>query len=348
MIKIRLYNPIANKDNDWWYSWDGESGVFSLDYVQRVFKENPDENDFQFNIHCLGGEVEEGFAIYDYLRTSGKNIFMNIEGSCHSMAVTLLLAAPAENRSANPNSVALIHEIQGGAWGSTSDLQAQASNMKMLQDRMLDIYAERTGTDRTVLENLMKEQKEHNAKELLQLGFISKINSYNTNFKFNAMSKENKTLVQKAGQLLNRLQGLLGGQPSVNYDFTDDQGNVVFSTEEDDDTLEVGMAASPDGTFTIADGRTVTIEDGVITEIVEAEGEETPAEEETVENLRRENTELRNALNEATDLIRDLRKEVKSNYVPARRVNSPNNRGTSSREDSKKEFREKFKNAQKK
>ena len=348
MIKIRLYNPIANKDNDWWYSWDGESGVFSLDYVQKVFKENPDENDFQFNIHCLGGEVEEGFAIYDYLRTSGKNIFMNIEGSCHSMAVTLLLAAPAENRSANPNSVALIHEIQGGAWGSTSDLQAQASNMKMLQDRMLDIYAERTGTDRTVLENLMKEQKEHNAKELLQLGFISKINSYNTNFKFNAMSKENKTLVQKAGQLLNRLQGLLGGQPSVNYDFTDDQGNVVFSTEEDDDTLEVGMAASPDGTFTIADGRTVTIEDGVITEIVEAEGEETPAEEETVENLRRENTELRNALNEATDLIRDLRKEIKSNYVPARRVNSPNNRGTSSREDSKKEFREKFKNAQKK
>ena len=220
--------------------------------------------------------------------------------------------------------------------------------MKMLQDRMLDIYAERTGTDRAVLENLMKEQKEHNAKELLQLGFISKINSYNTNFKFNAMSKENKTLVQKAGQLLNRLQGLLGGQPSVNYDFTDDQGNVVFSTEEDDDTLEVGMAASPDGTFTIADGRTVTIEDGVITEIVEAEGEETPAEEETVENLRRENTELRNALNEATDLIRDLRKEVKSNYVPARRVNSPSNRGTSSREDSKKEFREKFKNAQKK
>lgn len=350
MIKIRLYNPIANKDNAWWYSWDGESGVFSLDYVQRVFKENPDEKDFQFNIHCLGGEVEEGLAIYDFLRTSGRNIFMNIEGGCHSMAVTLLLAAPAENRSANPNAVALIHEVQGGVWGATSDVQATASDMKMLQDQILDIYADRTGTDRAVLEAIMKEQKEHNAKELLQLGFISKINSYNTNFKFNAMSKENKTLVQKAGQLLNRLQGLLGGQPSVNYDFTDDQGNVVFSTEEDDDTLEVGMAASPDGTFTIADGRTVTIEGGVITEITEAEGEgeEAPAEEETVENLRSENAELRNALNEATSLIGDLRKELKSNYVPARRVNSPSNRGTSSREETKKEFREKFKNAKKK
>lgn len=99
MINIRLYNPIANKHNAWWYSWDGEDGVFSLDFVQKVFSDNPNETDFRFNVHCAGGEVEEGLAIYDWLRTSGKNIYMNIEGGCHSMAVTLLLAAPAENRS---------------------------------------------------------------------------------------------------------------------------------------------------------------------------------------------------------------------------------------------------------
>ncbi len=353
MIKIRLYNPIANALNDWFYFWGGESGVFSLDYVKKVFADNPEETDFQFNIHCQGGEVEEGLAIYDFLRTSGKNIYMNIEGVCHSMAVTLLLAAPKENRSANPNSVALIHEVQGGSYGSTSDIKAAAHDMQMLQNKILDIYADRTGTDRDTLETIMKEQKEHNAEELLRLGFINKINSFNTNFKFSNMSKENKTLVKKAGNLLNRLQGLLGGQPMVNYDFTDDEGNVLFSTEEDDDTLEVGMAASPDGTFTIKDGRTITIENGEITEIKDAEEEETteePETEENVENLRAQNARLESALRDAIEMVNSLRKEVKSNYVPNGRIGNPANKSNSdsSKSDRKTEFRENFKFAKRK
>ena len=349
MVKIRLYNPIANKNNAWWYSWDGEDGVFSLDFVQKVFAENPSESDFMFNIHCAGGEVEEGFAIYDWLRTSGKNIYMNIEGSCHSMAVTLLLAAPAENRSANPNAVALIHEVQGGACGSTTEVSAQAHTMKVLQDKMLDIYAERTGGDRAALEAMMKEGKEHDAKELLSLGFISKINSYNTNIKFNKFNMaEKKTLLSRTTSLLNKIQNLLGGQV-VDYDFVDDEGNVLFSTEGDDDTLEVGMSATPDGTFTIADGRTVTIADGVITEITEPAPEEPgttePEPTEDTAALQEENENLRNALSEAMGIIGDLKKELRSNYVPAGRVKTPGKKGNSapSREERKAELRENVK-----
>lgn len=346
MINIRLYNPIANKHNAWWYSWDGEDGVFSLDFVQKVFSDNPNETDFRFNIHCAGGEVEEGLAIYDWLRTSGKNIYMNIEGSCHSMAVTLLLAAPAENRSANPNAVALIHEVQGYAEGSTSQVSAEAYTMKVLQDRMLDIYAERTGSDRDALEVMMKEGKEHGARELLSLGFISKINSYNTNYKLNRFNMaEKKTLLSKVANCMSQIKNLLGGQ-IVDYDFVDDEGNVLFSTESEDDTLEVGMAASPDGTFTIADGRTVTIADGVITEITEAESEEGTEEEETGNNSTSDEiANYRNALAEAYAIIRDLKKELKSNYVPAGRVKTPGKKANAapSREERKAELRENVK-----
>lgn len=347
MINIRLYNPIANKHNAWWYSWDGEDGVFSLDFVQKVFSDNPNETDFRFNIHCAGGEVEEGLAIYDWLRTSGKNIYMNIEGGCHSMAVTLLLAAPAENRSCNPNAVALIHEVQGYAAGSATAVSAEAHNMQVLQDRILDIYAERTGGDRSSLEAIMKEGKEHNAKELLALGFVSKINAYNTNFKLNNFNMAEKTLLSKAANCLSLIKNLLGGK-IVDYDFVDDEGNVLFSTEGEDDTLEVGMAASPDGTFTIADGRTVTIADGVITEITEAEPEEQPEpeEEETDSNSAEERLAIcENALAEAYAVIRDLKKQVKSNYVPAGRVKTPGKKTNAapSREDRKAELRENVK-----
>ena len=80
MIEVKLHNPVANESRAWMYWWDGYEGVFSLEFVQSLFKNNPAETDFKFNIHCPGGEVQEGLAIYDCLRTSGKNIYMNIEG----------------------------------------------------------------------------------------------------------------------------------------------------------------------------------------------------------------------------------------------------------------------------
>lgn len=311
MITVEVHTPIGNQSNIWQYYWQGYDGVFSLEFVQNLFKKNPDETDFRFNIHCPGGEVAEGFAIYDFLRSSGKNIHMNIEGMCHSMAVTLLLAAPAENRSANPNCRALIHKVQGCAYGSTDDLEAAAAGARKDQETILGIYADRTGQDIEKLRTMMDEQREWTAQELLSLGFISKINSYNTNFKFKIMAKKN--LKQRANDFLNSVKNFIA--PTANYEFVDDEGNTLFTTEGEDDSLEVGMSASPDGTFTIADGRTVVIAEGVITEIRE---EDEDVEE--VETLKEENTNLRNQLAEAAEIIRAYRKQERSNYTPARRI----------------------------
>lgn len=359
MIEIKLHTPIANEANSWFYEWDGHDGVFSLEFVQDLFEKNPDEKDFKFNIHCPGGEVEEGLAIYDCLRTSGRNIHMNIEGGCHSMAVTLLLAAPKENRTANPNALALIHQVQSYAYGSVEDIEKVASEARMLQNKMLDIYADRTGMDRAELEAIMNEQKERTAEELLQWGFISRINAYNTNLKPSKnkrfMSKETKkNLKQRATEFLNALLGSVG--VGMNYEFTDPEGNVLFETEEETDALVEGETkASPDGVFTIADGRTVTIEGGVVTRVEEASGDEPedtnnsateePAANQDVEELRSENANLRNQLAEAANLIRDLRSEIKSNYeVPSRQNGAKRNQRQEQKpktaEDYKKDLRE--------
>lgn len=359
MIRVKVYNPIANEANAWWFWTGDDSGVFSLQFIRRLFENNPEENDFRFDLHCPGGEVEEGFAIYDYLRTSGKNIYMNIEGGCHSMAVTLLLAAPKENRSANPNCLAYIHQVQGYTGGSTTTVEGYAKDMRMEQERIIDIYVERTGTQREIIEKWMMEERMHDARELLQYGFISKINSYNTNYlpNSNFIMKNASEIKKSATNFLNSIQKFLG-KGAVNYEFVGEDGEVLFTTEEESDTLEVGMSASPDGTFTIADGRTVTIADGVITEILEAgasaeEGTENNSGEEgaELENLRAENAELRTNLQNAADIIRDLRSQIKSNYLPGRRVGSQTNSSKGdtkpTSEERKQDIREKLNKSKK-
>ena len=329
MIEVKLHNPIAHKDNWWYYSWDGEEGVFSLDFVQSLFENNPDEKDFKFNIHCNGGEVEEGLAIYDCLRTSGKNIYMNIEGACHSMAVCMLLAAPRENRTANPNCRALIHKVWTTAGGTADDLEAAAEICRELQSKIIDIYADRTDLPREDLEAIMAEEKTRSAEELLNWGFISKINSYNTNFhkplNKSSMAK-NKTLKERVSNFVNEVQKLIGS--ALNYEFVGEDGEVLFTTEAEDDKLEVGMAATPDGTFELPDGRKVTIADGVITEIEEPQSDPAPEDNKTNEELRAENDQLRAQLAEAVNLLKEAKKSIQSNYTPGTRVGGATQKNT--------------------
>lgn len=59
-------------------------------------------------------------------------------------------------------------------------------------------------------------------------------------------------------------------EPIPEFEHKDAEGNVLFTTESEDETLEVGMNATPDGTFTLPDF-IVTIAEGKITEIAEVQ-----------------------------------------------------------------------------
>lgn len=318
MIDINVYLPIDNEnENRWAAVWGiNDPVVFSVDSVRNIIESNPEENDFRLNFNCDGGSVAEGLMIYDYLRTSGKNIYCNVEGGCHSMAIVLLLAAPKENRSANPNCRALIHKVRTCfVDGTTADeLEKAAEDIRREQNAILDIYADRTGTDRETLENLMNEEKMRTASELLQYGFISKINQYNTNKK-NTNAKmselqETTTLLQKVVNSLKKLKNVLG-EEIVNFDHTDADGNIIFTTEAEDDTLEIGMGATPDGTFELPNGKVVTIADGVITDITEAEEAPEEKEEETEENEDSKEEETVNEETNETDAINEVVDEEK-------------------------------------
>lgn len=325
MVIINLNLPIGpESENKWLAYWGEEACFFSLDTCKRIFEENAGEEEFQFIINCDGGYVEDGFAIYDYLRTSGKTLHCKIEGVCHSMAVCILLAAPKENRTANQHAMSLIHCVRTEMWGdkTAEELKALAEQTEELQEKILDIYADRTGEDKEVLRQFMQEEKVRDTDFLLEHGFISSIVPYNTNLRNGGlhninsinqkiMAKKLEEVMAMAQNFLTKAKNALG--KALNFDHTDADGNLLFSTDAEDETLEVGMAASPDGTFELPDGRTVIIADGVITEIQQPQ----TTDENELENLRAENENLRQQLEEAANVITEMQAQLSSNYKPA-------------------------------
>lgn len=205
MITIRLHEVIDSESNAWIYEWFGMDRPFSLETLQEILDSNPGEG-LHFDIHCDGGNVTEGLAIYDALRTSGREIECNVEGDCHSMAIVLLLAAPKDRRTSNPNASFLIHEVSGYVQGNTTAVERYAEEMHDLQGRILDIYADRTGRSRDELETIMKEEKIRNASFMLEHGFISSVNSYNTN-------SNNMTLIERFRNFLSQVESEEGGAP---------------------------------------------------------------------------------------------------------------------------------------
>ena len=310
-----------------------EDTSVSRDTIRRALKESGDDPDIRIDINSYGGVVDETLTMYDILRTSGKNIYTNIIGECHSAAVILLLAAPAENRSANPNARALIHKVYCPVMDvvSADDAMALAKSIKDSEDAILNIYEDRTGQPRDVLESLMDAEQVQTADSLLKYGFITKINTYNTN-SFSKNKRNMGKTESRWNKFLANARNALGAVTTFNYDYTDAEGKVLFSTEGgDDEVLEVGEVVKiaeegkTSGTFELGDGRKVTIEDNIVTEIVEAPAEPSTEEElqnllqegvETVQELAAENNRLRNE-------IADLRNQIRSAGKPKNRISTP-------------------------
>lgn len=351
MLKIEISLPIGNEnENRWMAMWGCDPVVFSLDTIKKIFEDNPDEDEVMLNFNCDGGYVDEGFAIYDYIRTSGRKIHCNIEKGCHSMAIVLMLSAPKENRTAQKHATSLIHCVRGGIYEGTADeIEQYAQQIREQEEKILDIYADRTGEDKETLRALMQEEKMRDADFLLEHNFIGSINPYNTNLKPREkniiinpknnknMAKTIKEALELASNCLASIKNVLTTEPA-NYDHTDADGNVLFSTEAEDATLEVGMSATPDGTFELPDGRTIVITDGVIAEIIEAEPEPTDTEE--VENLRNELAEanarieaLTEQLTEASNCITEMQSVMASNHKPKNAVRATPAKGVEKTEE---------------
>lgn len=294
MAILKLTSEIVDQDTKVWLSWDGFQSTTSDDIVNFIESIPADDNTITLRINCPGGNVWEGWRMYDALRQSGKEITAIVEGMCASMATVILMAAPKERRKAYPHAAFLIHNPEVGGFavdypnrltadnieGMTEQMNAQAQSLREEQKKILDLYVERTGTDAETLQELMDKDIVITVDKAMELGMISEKLAPNT-ARFNNptnkqnMSKENNVEVGKSW--LARLCAKAGFKTVEDVKFNDLSFTAAdgrtFAVEREEGQYAVGDMASPDGSYVMEDGSTVTIADGKIASIVEAEFE---------------------------------------------------------------------------
>ena len=320
MARLKIYGDIVDsEENSFMQMWGIDNGVTFQTIDDFLSSISEDDKTIDIHIHCRGGNVIEGWAIYDALRHSGKEISATIDGECSSMATIVLLSAPKERRKAYTNAHFCIHNPSATMynldWSEslTADniekgaarLTKQAEQLRAEQDRILDLYVERTGTDRETLQSVMDKDVIYGMDKAIELGFISEILPPITAKRQTPKTQNNmhndKEEVQVKRGILDRILAkacfkALEDVKIVDMVVTAADGSELTIERESGDP-QVGDSASPDGSFVMEDGTTIVVSDGVITEIippVEAKtDEEFAALEAELEALKAENEQLK-------------------------------------------------------
>ena len=300
-----------------------------LDFMAEFY---PEDNRIDVEIHSCGGDCTEGYAIYDALRTSGKELTCTVVGVAASMATVILLAAPKEKRFAYEHAQLLIHSpyIPEGSAGELTIDKAEAvvSMLKSEKQKMLSLYVDRTEGNATAIEEQMNSGGWFGAQKAMELGFIAgvvpatsahKAEETRISTTTSDMKKEKATIAQ-AFRMLGEALGLTGSadeQKVVSLELATATGDTINIEREEGEPQVGDQTDASEGEVTLEDGRILVIDaDGIITEIKEAEEEETTEEDTELEALKKQVNDLTEQLKQANAKVSKLEKLSSKGKVP--------------------------------
>lgn len=265
--------------------------------LDSVLKEiTPKATSYVVHIHSPGGDVFEGYAIYNALKNTGKEIEVRIEGVCASIAMSIASVASPGKRFANTKSSLMIHDPSfQNISGTESELRTAADLLKQIKSQFLTEWATKTGLSDQKLSEMYSQTTWMTPEQALELGFIDGVQeslkavAYADFKKYNQMQdkKEIKGMIEKLSDAINKFLSPRAEAPTAKTETLKDGTVVVVPDDEDwvgkSVTTEDG-APLPPGVHELASGFTVTVdENGNVTEKTKVEAE--PEDMETKKQL---------------------------------------------------------------
>jgi ATP-dependent Clp endopeptidase proteolytic subunit ClpP len=150
------------------YDEIGMWGV-SASAFMRDLKSLGELDEINLSIHSPGGDVLDGWAIYNALKNNKAKVTARVEGLAASMASVILMAA--DEIEIPENAYVMIHNPWGVAIGDAEELRDTAELLDKLGNGLVNAYASRTGNDEDEIREMMSAETWMDGKEAVERGF---------------------------------------------------------------------------------------------------------------------------------------------------------------------------------
>lgn len=163
-----------------WWQFEDEADKISTkekmrDEIEKI--SNITAKRITVKIDSFGGDVNHAIGIYNALRSTGAKITTEYTGWSASAATIIGMAG--EKRIIPDNGYLLIHQAQGGKWGTADNFQSYADFLKSINNTMADIYSSVGGVEKSVIEEQMNVDgglgEWITAEKALELGLVNEI-----------------------------------------------------------------------------------------------------------------------------------------------------------------------------
>ena len=258
-------------------SFNNVRGVELIDVVKQV-QGQPFAEHYDVYINSIGGDVQVGFDIYDYLKSLPKQVDTIGVGCVASIATVIFMAG--ENRRLRSNTEFMIHLPSGMAEGTAEQMEDYLNGLKNVEKKLISFYKDATGLTEEAIKPLLKNETFLNNSDAFDLKFTTEqsvdfpmvaLLNINSNTNTN-MTTEDKSWFEDQ---LKAVTAMFKGKPKA-IKLLDSVGTEIeFPTVEDGQMPQEGSEAMvdgkpiPDGDYIMPqlDNATVTFANGKVTTI---------------------------------------------------------------------------------
>lgn len=291
-----------------------------VDVVTQVRKQ-PLAVGYNVHINSVGGYVDTGFQIHDYLKSLEKPVHTIGEGMVASIAT--VIHAAGDKRTITPNTEYMIHLPMGGIENGTADeIDKYGEQVKSVENKILKFYTDMTGNTKEAILPLLQEETWLDEDQLLSLGFITERSQriaakaiLNTNSKkMDAKEEKEDGAIMKA--IAKLLKGVVKSEVTAQkVVFTAEQKELIFDALEETSEVSIGDMATIDGQpaegeIVLSDGKILIFSAGAVTDIME---EEIEADEEMTKRIAELEEQLEGHAKELNTVKAKLQKAEEQN-----------------------------------
>jgi len=188
MDRLRTARPTARLRqgrNDWYrienkadgpasvYIYDeiGYFGVTAKDFVNDLNGITASEIDLHLN--SPGGDVFDGIAIYESLKSHSAKINVVVDSLAASAASFIAMAGDTVTMARNAQM--MIHDAMGLCVGNAADMEEMIGLLNKCSDNIADIYAQRAGGTADSWREKMKAETWYSAQEAVDAGLADSV-----------------------------------------------------------------------------------------------------------------------------------------------------------------------------
>lgn len=157
--EIWLYDPIGDS-----YWGDAISGKQFQKEVAALGKVDT----INLHINSPGGDVFDGFAIYNQLKAHTATIVVDVDGVAASIASIIAMAGDSVRMA--KNALMMIHNPQGVAVGDETEMDRVKALLQTIKGNLAQTYVDRSGNKRDQVEAWMSDETWFTASDAVQYG----------------------------------------------------------------------------------------------------------------------------------------------------------------------------------